>query len=169
MFLRPVEHVRRLAGLEAAFPLVRLPVPDKKPDGIFLRVDENAGAATALLLLEQIVQVVLQGDQCLCGGILECRDRRSLGLEVFERAGTGQVLLGVLTLEKVPVMEPDLDGDIGGRRVGVAVQVMPFRSASCSSSSMPSGVAISWMKYNASANSLGVSLSGVMKTWTIPS
>jgi len=77
----------------------------------------------------------------------------------MQGAGTGQVLLGVLALEKVPVMEPDLDGDIGGRRVGVAIRWMPFRSASCSSSSMPSGVAISWMKYNASANSLGVSLS----------
>ena len=55
-------------------------------------------------------------------------DRRTFGLEVFERAGTGQLLLGVLAPEKVPVMEPDLEGDIGWRRVRVAVQVdaVPF-------------------------------------------
>ena len=121
VFLGTVEDARSLTAVEAAFTPQRITVAHQKPHGILLGVNEDLRSPSALFLLEPIVEVLLQSHEGFRCRLFELGDRMCIGLKILEGPGLQKVLLGVLALEKVLVLQVDLNGHVG--RGGVRVPI----------------------------------------------
>ena len=95
----------------------------EEPYAVFLGEHEHLGPPTAHFLGEPFIEVLFKFTELLLGRHLELRYRRGISLEVFKGSAVGEQVLRVLLLKDIPVLQPHLDGNIGGSRILAVVKV----------------------------------------------